>query len=296
MNEYVIITDSSCDLPNSIVEEYNLYVEPLAVRVDDKEYKNYPDQRDITFEEFFKKVKEGAKVATSATNVYDYTSEMEPLLEAGKDILILSFDSAISNTYNASRMATEEMQEKYPDRKIICIDTLCAALGQGIIVYLAAQMKKEGKTIEEVAEFVEANKLRITTWVTVDDLGYLKRGGRISATSEMIGSMLKIKPIIVLNDEGKLISHSKLRGRKLALKFIADKLVEDLKNSDRKIFAIGHAECLDEAKEVEKMVREQFPDEELECIIEYVGPVIGAHIGPGALVGFAFGQKREGNQ
>ena len=150
--------------------------------------------------------------------------------------------------------------------------------------------------MEEVAEFVEANKLRITTWVTVDDLVYLKRGGRISATSEMIGSMLRIKPIIVLNDDGKLISHSKLRGRKLALKFIADKIVADIKDSERKIFAIGHAECIDEAREVEKMVKDQFPGEDVECIIEYVGPVIGAHVGPGALIGFALGQKREGNQ
>ena len=283
MSDFVIVTDSSCDLPLSMVEKYSLKVIPLTVIINGEEYRNLPDESEITCKEFFNRIREDADVSTSASNSTSYMDVMEPLLKEGKDILVLSFSSGLSNTYNSSALAVSDLSEAYPDRKIYAVDTLCAALGQGLIVYLACKLREEGKSIEEVRDYVEANKLKIDHWVTVDDLHQLKKGGRISATTEVVGSVLKIKPIIHVDNEGRLVSVAKARGRKMAIKTLIDKICEKI-DGDSPIF-ISHGDCIEDAESIAAEFKQRL-GEDREIVINYIGPVIGAHTGVGVIALF----------
>ena len=227
---------------------------------------------------------------TSAVNVAQYTDALEPLLQAGQDVLILAFSSGLSTTYNSSAIAAADMAEKYPERKIYTVDTLCASLGQGLMVYLAAQQRDQGKSIEEVRDWVEANKLHLCHQFTVDDLHFLKRGGRISATTAVVGSMLQIKPVLHVDNEGHLINIGKARGRQASLKALVDKMEKTAIDPANQIVFISHGDCLEDARTVEKMVKERFGVKEV--YINYVGPVIGAHSGPGTLALFYVGSER----
>ena len=205
-------------------------------------------------------------------------------------MLVLAFSSGLSGTYNSSRLAVEELQEKYPQRKIYTVDTLCASLGQGLLVWLAAQQRKEGKSIEEVRDWVEANKLSLCHQFTVDDLHFLKRGGRISATTAVVGSMLQIKPVLHVDDEGHLINIGKARGRHASLKALVDKMEKTVTEEGKKTVFISHGDCLKDAETVAEMVRQRFGTQDIR--INYVGPVIGAHSGPGTLALFYLGTQR----
>ncbi|MBS1392476.1 MAG: DegV family protein, partial [Christensenellaceae bacterium] len=194
--EYVIMTDSSCDLPQELADQLGLEVLPIEVMADGKNYRNWLDGREIGFKEFYKLAREGKKLKTSAVNTAAFEEKMEKLLKEGKDVLYIGFSAGLSTTYNSGESAARELREKYPDRKIYTVDTLAASLGQGMITYYAAKKKEEGATIEEVRDFVESEKLHMCHWFTVDDLNYLKRGGRISAATAAIGTMLSIKPVM----------------------------------------------------------------------------------------------------
>lgn len=290
MNEFVIMTDSSCDLPSDIVNDLQISVLPLSVNIKGDEYKNYLDERDIKFDEFYKMIREGELAKTSAVNVDAFLNEMEKHICEGKDILCLSFSSGLSNTYNAAKIASKELSAKYPERKIYAVDTLCASLGQGMLVYLAAKEKQAGKTIDEVRDFCENNKLHICHMFTVDDLHHLKRGGRISSVAAIFGTVLHIKPVLHVDNEGHLINISKARGRKESLESLVDYMERNAIDPESQTIFISHGDCYDDAKYIADLVRKRMNVKKV--IINYVGPVIGAHSGPGTIALFYFGKQR----
>ena len=290
MGEYVILTDSSADLTAELVAELGVEVIPLSFTMEDKTYFNYPDNRDIDPADFYARLRGGAMATTAAVNVADYTEAMEPILKEGKDVLVLAFSSGLSATCHSAQIAAGELMEQYPDRKVYVVDTLCASLGQGLLVWYAANLKKQGKTMEEVRDWTEEPKLNLCHWFTVDDLHFLKRGGRISAATAVLGTMLSIKPVMHVDNEGHLIKVGTARGRNASLKALVDHMeqtVLDLK--DQAIF-ISHGDCLADAQKVADDVKARFGVESI--IINYVGPVIGAHSGPGTVALFFMGCER----
>lgn len=290
MNNYVILTDSSCDLPASMAAEMQIEVLPLTLDLDGECYKNYLDGREIGFHDFYERAKTAKNMKTSAVNQQQFMDIMEPIVAAGSDILYLGFSSGLSGTYNASILAANELNEKYPNNKIICVDTLCASLGQGMFVYLCWKEKQAGKTIEEVAAYAEQIKPNLAHWFTVNDLFFLKRGGRVSATTAIVGSALAIKPIMHVDDEGHLIKVSTARGRKASIRaLLAEMEKAGIDIADQHIF-ISHGDCEEDANYLASLIREKFGVKEI--TINYVGPVIGAHAGPGVLALFYLGKNR----
>ena len=290
MSEYVLITDSSADLSQEMVQELGVTVLPLSFTIQGKTYRNYPDNREMDLPLFYDMLRAGELATTSAVNVAEYTQAVEPILQEGKDVLILAFSSGLSSTYQASVLAAGELREKYPDRKIYTVDTLCASLGQGLLVYLAAQEQRKGKSIEEVRDWAEETKLHLCHQFTVDDLHFLKRGGRISATTGVVGPMLQTKPVLHVDNEGHLINIGKARGRQASLKALVDKMEKTVTEEGRKTVFISHGDCRKDAVTVADMVRERFGTQDIR--INFVGPVIGAHSGPGTLALFYLGTER----
>lgn len=290
MSEFVIMTDSCCDLTQEMADQLGLKVLPLTVETPKGDFKNYLDGREIAFDVFYSRLREGDMCKTSAINTTTFREAMEELLKEGKDVLYLGFSSGLSSTYSASVMAARELTEEYPERKVYCVDTLCASLGQGMLVYLAAQKKQAGASIEEVRDYVENTKLSQCHWFTVDDLQFLKRGGRISSAVALVGTMLKIKPVLHVDDEGHLINMEKARGRKAALNNLVDKMAETAINPAEQEIFISHGDCLADAEYVAERVKERLGVEKVH--INYVGPVIGAHSGPGTVALFFLGSKR----
>lgn len=290
MKDYIIVTDSSCDLTPALAEEAQIVVIPLHLTMEGKEYKNYLDGGEIDSSAFYAKLRDGVTASTSAVNPEVFTESFEKILKDGKDVLYLGFSSGLSSTFHASTIAAEDLTSKYPDSKIYCVDTLAASLGQGLLVYLAAEKKKDGATIEEVRDFVEQNKLHLCHWFTVDDLNHLKRGGRVSATTALVGTMLNIKPILHVDDEGHLINVGKVRGRKASIESMLTHMKESAVNpSDQTVF-ISHGDCEEDALTLKRMVEKEFSPKRIE--INTIGPVIGAHSGPGTLALFFLGDKR----
>ena len=290
MSEYVIVTDSSADLTDGMVKELGVEVLPLSFTVKGQTYHNYPDNRDMDPKDFYAMLRSGEMATTAAVNVADYTSALEPLLESGKDVLVLAFSSGLSATYQSSVIAVNELKEKFPERKIFTVDTLCASMGQGLLVYLAAKKQQAGATIEEVRDWTEENKLKLCHWFTVDDLHFLKRGGRISAATAVVGSILHIKPVLHVDDEGHLINMGKARGRGASLTAVVDHMEETVTDPVEQVVFISHGDCLADAEKVAADVKKRFGVKEV--VINYVGPVIGAHSGPGTLALFFLGSKR----
>lgn len=289
MSEYVILTDSGCDLTDALAKELELTVLPLSVTVNGKEYHNYLDEREISHKDFYALLRDGNTGKTSAINLDTFKEAMEAILKEGKDVLYLGFSSGLSGTYQVGALAADELAEKYPDRKILTADTLCASLGQGLLVYHAVQQKRAGKTIEEVQQYVLDHRLNLAHWFTVDDLNHLKRGGRVSAATAMVGTLLSIKPVLHVDDEGHLISMEKARGRKASIKRLAEKVLEDMLPIDQPIF-ISHGDCAEEAEQLAELLRGQ--PHVTNVVIGYVGPVIGAHSGAGTLAVFALSDHR----
>lgn len=290
MASYVIVTDSSADLSAQMAEKAGVQVLPLRFTVGGKTYYNWPDNREMDPKVFYRMLREGEVATTAAVNISQYLDMLEPILQSGTDVLVLSFSSGLSATYDSSRLAAEELREKYPQRKIFAVDTLCASLGQGLLVWHAAQLKDQGKSIEEVRDWVEENKLHLCHQFTVDDLHFLKRGGRISATTAVVGTMLKIKPVLHVDDGGKLVNIGKARGRKASLKALVDRMGETAIDPAGQTVFISHGDCLEDAEYVAGLVKERMGVQDVR--INYVGPVIGAHSGPGTLALFHLGSRR----
>jgi len=290
MSNFVIITDSSCDLPASIVEELGIHICPLSFLLDGESYFNYPDNREMSPEEFYGKVAAGSMPTTNAVNIGQATEAMELYLKQGKDVLALGFSSALSTTYNSFAIAADDLKDHYRDRKIFAVDTLCASLGQGMLIYQAAKLRDAGKSIEEVRDWVEENKLHQCHWVTVNDLFHLKRGGRVSAATAVMGTMLQIKPLIHVNDEGKLVNVGKARGRKAALETLVEKVAELAVEPEKQTMFISYSACREDAQFVADSIKSRFGTPEI--ILNDIGPVIGTHTGLGCVALFFTGTHR----
>ena len=286
---FTIITDSSCDLPAKIAEQLHIRVIPLTVTVDGVQYHNFLDERELPFEQFYTNLPQMKSVTTSAVNIAEFTTVMESEIMTGRDVLYLGFSSGLSATYSAAVQAAKELSEKYPTHKIYTVDTLAASMGQGLLVYLAVMEKNKGKSIEEVRDFVENTKLSLAHWFTVADLGQLKRGGRISAATALLGTMLNIKPVLHVDDAGKLISMQKARGRAASIRAMVEKMEESAIDPAEQVIFISHGNCYDDAKKLADMVTAKWG---CRCVINYVGPVIGAHSGQGTLALFFLGKQR----
>ena len=283
---YKIITDSCCDFTQQQYQELDVLCVPLTVMYNGESHSNFSDPAAV--KSFYDDLRSGVTATTSAVNPEGWAQAMEPVLKAGQDVLVLTFTSALSATYQSAVIAADELREAYPHRKILVVDTLCAALGQGLLVFYACKKRDEGMDIDTLFHWVEEHKLNICHWVTVDDLSHLKRGGRINAATAMVGTMLNIKPIIYVDNGGHLISTSKVRGRKAAMELLANKLEETA--IDREIAFIAHGDCPEDAAALETLIREKHGVKEV--FTGYVGPVIGAHTGPGVLVVFFMGAHR----
>ena len=290
MQDYIIMTDSCCDLTDQMARELELEVLPLTMTMDGKEYPNTLDGRYITNEEFYKRLRAGKTSTTAAANVGQFEDAMRTVLGRGQDILCLCFSSALSTTYQSAVIAAENLAPDFPERTIRVIDTLSASRGQGLLVYLAAQKKKEGLTLSQLGDWVEDNKLHVCHWFTVDDLNFLKRGGRVSAAAALFGTMLSIKPVLHVDDTGHLVPVSKTRGRKASLLALVDRMAESAIDPAGQTIFISHGDCEADAEFVADEVRRRFGVQDI--YINYVGPVIGNHSGPGTLALFFLGSRR----
>ena len=287
MSDYVIMTDSAADIAPEILKQWGVPFVSLTYKFDDEaeSWGNF----DKPFSAFYQKMRQGGVARTAAVNMDTFKQSFTPILAEGKDLLYICFSSGLSTTFQSSKLAVEELREQFPERKLITVDSLAASAGQGLLVKLALDRKNAGATIEEAAKYVEDVRLHVDHWFTVDDLVYLKRGGRVSAAKAFVGGLLNIKPVLHVDNEGHLINMFKARGRKASLKALADKYGELVSDRKEQIF-ISHGDCLDDAKELAGMLQEKYGVRV--SLISEIGPVIGAHSGPGTMALFFVGRER----
>ena len=284
---YQIITDSCCDFPTPMYETLGLSFVPLSVEFRGE---TNDDRNDDSLKEMYDGLRSGQAAKTSAVNPSRWGEVIEPALAAGQDVLVLAFSSGLSTTYQSAVIAAEELGEKYPERTIRVVDTLCASMGQGLLVWYACKKRDEGLSLEELYSWVMENRLHLCHWFTVDDLMYLKRGGRISAATALVGTMLQIKPLLHVDDEGHLISMSKARGRKAAIDALVRKAQELGAGYDNSTMFISHGDCREDAEYLAQELKEKCGVKDV--VISYVGAVIGSHSGPGTLALFFLGSHR----
>ena len=286
MNKFVIITDSSCDLPAAVAQQMGVEVIPLEINMEGDIKLN----NEIDIKEFYEYLRQKHGAKTSAVNMDRFIQAFEPFVADGNDLLYIGFSSGLSATFMAGKNAAEELSEKYPERKIIALDSLCASLGQGLLVKLAVDKKNEGATIDEIASYIEEEKWHLAHWFTVDDLFFLKRGGRISATTAVLGTVLQFKPVLHVDDEGHLINMTKVRGRNASIAELLAKMKETAIDPEKQTVYISHGDCYDDAKKLADMITAEFGITDI--LINEVGPVIGAHSGPGTLALFFLAKER----
>ena len=290
MAGYIIMTDSCCDLSAEMAAELELEVLPLRLELEGQTYRNLLDGSEIGFQEFYRRVRDGALPVTSAVNVGEFDAAMRPVLESGRDILCLCFSSALSTTYQSAVIAAKELEGEFPGRNVLVMDTLCASEGQGLLIWLCAQEKRRGKSLEELWDYALDMRGHICQWFTVNDLNHLKRGGRVSATAALFGTMLSIKPVLHVDDQGRLIPMEKCRGRRASLTALVDHMEKTAVDPERYPVFISHGDCLEDAEFVAEEVRRRLGVKEIYC--NYVGPVIGSHTGAGVVTLFFVGNSR----
>ncbi len=283
---FKILTDSSADLSAEMAARLELDVVSLSMELDGKVYTS----SDMSPKELYDHLRAGKLPKTSAVNPEGWAEKMRPSLEAGSDLLVMAFSSGLSATYQSAVIAADELREEFPERKLIVIDTLCASRGQGLLVYTAAKLRDSGKSIEDTAAWVEAHKRNLCHWVTVEDLMHLKGGGRIGAATAVVGTMLNIKPIIRVDDAGKLENLAKCRGRKAALNYLLDRMAESWIPELNETVYIGHGDCMADAAYLKQEIQARFGIKEV--VIDYVGAVIGSHTGPGVVFIAFYGKQR----
>ena len=284
---YQIITDSCCDYPKALLDTLDLSVVPLTLNFRGQ---TWTDTTDEGLKTIFNGLRNGETASTSAANPENWAAAIEPVLKQGEDVLVLAFSSGLSTTYQSAMIAAADLQEAYPQRKIRVVDTLSASLGQGLLVWYACQKKEEGLSLDELADWCEENRFKLCHWFTVDDLMYLKRGGRISATTALLGTMLNIKPVLHMDDDGHLINVTKVRGRKASIDALAAKVgTLGIPGANDTIF-ICHGDCIEDAEYLKKQLIELYGTKNV--MIGYVGAVIGSHSGPGTLAVFFLGEHR----
>ncbi len=283
---YQIITDSCCDFTEAQYKAWNVACVPLTVLYNGESHNNFTDPAAV--KAFYDELRSGVMASTAAANPENWADAMKASLDKGEDVLVITFTSGLSTTYQSAVIAAKELREEYPQRTIAVVASLCAALGQGLLVWHACRNRDAGLTLEENIAWLEQNKLNVCHWVTVDELATLKRGGRISATTAAVGTMLNIKPIIHVDNDGHLISAHKVRGRKAAMEYLVKKFGET--GVDKETVFIGHGDCPEDAAKLEAMLKETYGIQNITT--GFVGPVIGAHTGPGVLVVFYMGTHR----
>ena len=288
--DYAVITDSTADLSPELVRELDVEIIPLQFVIDDHTYLNYPDGRELSEKACYQMLRQQKTATTVQVNASRFVEFFEPILQQGRDILYIAFSSGLSGTYHSSLMAREELQEKYPERRIYICDSLAASMGEGLLVYHAVMEKRKGKDISEVYQWVEDHKKNLCHWFTVDDLYHLKRGGRVSSATALVGTMLGIKPVLHVDDEGHLVNVDKVRGRRQSLQAMAEKMRQTCTHPENQMVFISHGDCLEDAQALADMVRERMQVKDI--VIHYIGPVIGAHSGPGTVALFFLGTKR----
>ncbi len=294
MANYVIISDSTCDLTEEIVQNLEVYIQPMTFRIQDHEYLNYLDERELPLTEFYNLMRKGEAATTAQLNMIGIESFFRPYLEQGLDILNIAFSSGLSGSYNAIRLAAEELLEEFPERKIFVIDSLCASGGEGVLVYQAALNRKKGLSLEENFNMLESFKFKIRHWFTVDDIDTLRRGGRLTGAKAFAAKVLNIKPVLNVDNEGHLKAIYKKVGRKMALRQLVDSTINEYDKNDSWITIISHADCLADANTLKGLLESAYQKEGItsEIIITKIGPVIGSHSGPGTLALFTIGDKR----
>ncbi len=285
----ILFTDSCCDLPISFVKENNIQVMSIQVNINGKDI---PDDlgESISYKDFYELIRNGNLPTTSQVNVDTFERNFRKYVSEGYSIIYIGFSSALSGCVNSARLAKELIDEEIKDADITVIDTKSASMGLGLIVYYAANMIKEGKDKSDIINWIENNKLKVNHWFTVDDLNHLKRGGRVSSTAAIVGTMLSIKPILHVDDEGRLIPISKVKGRKKSIKALYDKLKEKIVDSENQTVFISHGDCIEDAESLKELILSEIKVKEI--IINNIGPAVGSHSGPGTLALFFIGNSR----
>lgn len=288
---FEIVTDSSSNLIEEMIDDFDLHILPLTFMIDGEQYQSYLKGEKTDLKQFYTMMREGKVITTSLPNLADSEKLFRGLLENGQDVLYLGFSSGLSGTYEAIDLLLKDLKAEFPERTIRSVETLAASGGEGLLVYYAVQKKREGLGIDEIADWVIGNRLNLAHWFTVDDLMFLFRGGRVSKTSAWAGTMLNIKPVLHVDDEGRLIPMEKVRGRKKSLNALVDHMKKTaLQPVSEQVVFITHGDCIEDAEYIAGKVREEFGVEEIH--INYVDPVIGAHSGPGTLALFFLADKR----
>ncbi len=287
---YQLFFDSNCEIPYWFAKENGLGVVRMPYVICDEEY--YYDLGENTdFIDFYNKERAGHMPTTAALNAQNYVEIYEPTLAQGKDILMISFSSALSGTHAMLEQARQELLEKYPERSFDVVNTLSISMGAGLLVYYATKMWKDGASQQEIIKWVEDNRMRVQHWFSVDDLHHLKRGGRLSSAAAFMGSVLELKPVITVNKEGRLVVAEKAKGRKRALKTLLDKIAQNVEDPENQLMVVLHADAPEDAKFLEENIRNTYNPKEL--WVNYVGPVVGTHCGPGTIAVLFMGKERE---
>lgn len=287
--EIVILTDSCSDLPLNYIEDNKIPYLSFVYELNNEEYEdNF--WKTLDYKAFYDTLRRGGIATTSQVNVSRYYDEFKKYVQQGKSIIYIGFSSGLSGSVDSAKLAQEQILEEFNSADITIIDSKSASLGLGLLVYYAYDMLKKGYSKEEIVDWLEKNKLKINHWFTVDDLNHLKRGGRISGTTAIVGTLLNIKPILFVNDEGKLTPYEKVKGRRKALKTLVEKLKAKIVNSEEKVVAISHSDCIEDAEYVKKLILEYYKIKEV--IVSDIGPVIGSHTGAGVVALFFIGDSR----
>lgn len=292
MNDFVIFTDANSDIEAPMVGQLGIEVLPMRFTISEKEYYNWPDKREMSSEEFYAKIREGGMSSTTQTNAIEFEELFRPFLQQGKDVLYIGFSSGLSGTLAAAKLAQQTLREEFLQQRVEVVDTLSICLGQTMLVQMAAQMKQQGKTIDEITAWIENNNQKVAHWFTVDDLQFLKRGGRLSGTAALLGTMLNIKPVLRINEEGKLIVADKVRGRRNSLLRLVDELEKRADKTMLHTIFVAHADCAQDAAFVTEEIKKRFKKAEVHC--SFIGPVLGGHTGPNAVAVFFYAEQPRG--
>jgi DegV family protein with EDD domain len=288
---FVIITDSASNLPKSYAEKNNVGIISLKYMLEGEEYDSYVEnENDDSLKNFYTRMREKGSTSTSNINAATFEERFTEVLDQGKDILYISFSSGLSSSHSFAESTANELKEKYPDRKIFIVDTLCVTYGLGLLIHRVVELRDGGKSIEEIRDWLEANKKKMCHLFTVEDLVYLKRGGRISPATALVGTLLGVKPVMHVTNEGKLEKYDKVKGRKKSLAALVDKLTEMIENPQEQVVALIHGDCEDDATYVKNLIMEKAGVKDV--IMDYLTPIIGAHSGPGTIAMFFMGKER----
>ena len=275
MDGYQIITDSNTDFSPALAQELGVVIIPMEFTLSGASYLQYPDERDLSNKSFYERIAAGETTTTNQINAVTFIETFERYLQAGIDVLYIGFSSGLSGTFNGSRLVAQDLSQKYPDRRILAVDSLAASMGEGLLVYHAVMQQRAGRTIDEVASWVETNRNRLAHWFTVDDLNFLKRGGRVSGAAALFGTMLGIKPVLHVDDEGHLIPVEKVRGRKNALDALVNHMAKTVEHPEEQVIFISHGNAPKDAEYVAEQVKSRFAVQNI--YINYIDrtPVLG---------------------